>query len=62
MVGLGELFFEVVLYYVNFVIGANLVSKVSLSAFGFLLCEMVQYNQGRVTSIDALNRRLESLG
>eukprot|EP01084_Bolivina_argentea_P214163 363635_1 len=36
--------------------------EVSLSAFGFLLCEMVQYNQGRVTSIDALNRRLESLG
>lgn len=36
--------------------------KVSLSAFSFLLSEMVQHAQSRVTSIDALERRLEEAG
>jgi Transport protein particle (TRAPP) component len=35
---------------------------VSLSAFSFLLSEMVQHAQARVTSIDALERRLEEAG
>jgi hypothetical protein len=35
---------------------------VSLSAFAFLINEMVQYYQNRVTSIDALERKLEASG
>ncbi|KAG5177953.1 transport protein particle component [Tribonema minus] len=37
-------------------------TEVSLSAFSFLLSEMVQHVQARVTSIDALERRLEEAG
>ena len=33
-----------------------------MSAFGFLISEMVQHYQARVTSIDALERRLEETG
>ncbi|CAM9648901.1 unnamed protein product [Phaeothamnion confervicola] len=37
-------------------------AEVSLSAFAFLLSEMVQYYQNRVTSIDGLERKLEETG
>eukprot|EP00978_Attheya_sp_CCMP212_P003548 scaffold7454_cov53-Attheya_sp.AAC.4 len=36
--------------------------NVSLSAFAYLYSELVQYHQGRVTSISELERRLESAG
>jgi trafficking protein particle complex subunit 5 len=36
--------------------------QISLSAFGFLISEMVQHYQSRVTSIDALERKLEETG
>jgi trafficking protein particle complex subunit 5 len=36
--------------------------SVSLSAFGYLYSEMVQYHQNRVDSISELERRLEATG
>lgn len=36
--------------------------KVSLSSFAFLFCELVQYCQGRVTSMDELESKLASFG
>mmetsp|Transcript_12205 Transcript_12205/g.18256 ORF Transcript_12205/g.18256 Transcript_12205/m.18256 type:complete len:230 (-) Transcript_12205:19-708(-) len=40
----------------------NRTAEVSLSAFGYLMSEMVQYSQTRVNSIESLERRLEEAG
>jgi trafficking protein particle complex subunit 5 len=37
-------------------------SEVSLSAFSFLFCEMIQYTQGRVNQTTELQTKLEEFG
>ena len=45
------------MYYIN-----HRTEQVSLSAFGLMYLELVQYHQNLVSSIPELERRLESSG